>query len=645
MCGIVAILALSGAAGEGVPADALERAVARLHHRGPDGQGIWLADHGRVALGHTRLSIIDLDSGTQPIANEDGRIHIAVNGEFYGYEVQRAALERLGHRFSTRSDSEIALHLYEEQGADCVSALRGEFAFTLWDEGEERLLAFRDRYGIKPLFYSLHQGRLYLASEMKALFTAGVPARWDPEAVYFGIGLRGSGRTAFQGIRSLPPGHRLIADRSGLRVEPYWDIDYPPADAPPPAMSQQDLIDGFREVLEEAVRLRLRADVPVACYLSGGLDSCAILGMAARHRGDPIAAFTLRFEGKDYDEGPVAEEMAKLAGADYRPIRLRGDDLADHFSDAVFHAEGACINAHGVAKYLLSRAVQAAGFKVVLTGEGADEVLAGYPHFRQDLLLADDSLGSRSERRRLLGDLAASNEASQGLLLAAQVGPGSALLQERLGATPTFLRSQFARFAHMGKFHNADYFAGVDKTDPGRLLLQGIDCGRRLRGRDPLNQSLYLWAKTMLPDYVLATLGDRMEMAHGVEGRVPFLDHKVAEFLQAVPVNLKVRGLTEKYILREATRDVVTDTVYRRQKHPFLSPPSLPERSPKMAALLQDTLRSKAVDTVPFLNAGAVRRMADQLDKLPSHLRLGMDSHLMVLLSTVFLHQRLGVEG
>jgi len=645
MCGVVAIFAQAGAAQERVSTEALDRAVARLHHRGPDGRGVWVAPHGRVALGHTRLSIIDLESGAQPIANEDGQIHIAVNGEFYGYELVRQALERRGHRFSTRSDSEIALHLYEEHGADCVKELRGEFAFTLWDEGAQRLLAFRDRYGVKPLYYSLHQGCLYLASEMKGLFAAGVPARWDPEAVYFGIGLRGSGRTAFQGVRALPPGHRLIADRDGIRVEAYWDIDYPAADHPPQARPEQALIGGFREVLEEAVRLRLRADVPVACYLSGGLDSCAILGLAARHHADPISAFTLRFDNEAYDEGPVAEEMARLAGADYQPISLSGDDLADHFSDAVFHAEGACINAHGVAKFLLSRAVREAGFKVVLTGEGADEVLAGYPHFRQDLVLAGAVSGDRAERRRLLGELAAANEASRGLLLATQEGPGSSLLQERLGFTPTFLRSQFARFAHMGKFHDRDYFAALDRPDPARLLLGSLDVERRLRGRAPLHQSLYLWAKTMLPDYVLATLGDRMEMAHAVEGRVPFLDHKVTEYLQAVPPDLMIRGMTEKYILREATRDVVTDTVYRRQKHPFLSPPALPEQSPKMAALLQDTLRSKMVDAVPFLDGRQIRNMADQLGGISSELRRSMDSHLMVLLSTVLLHQRLGIEG
>ncbi len=641
MCGIVAIFSPNGP----VSVDALDRAVARLHHRGPDGQETWVAPHGRVALGHTRLSIIDLETGAQPIASEDEQLRIVVNGEFYDYERARQALERDGHRFRTRSDSEIALHLYEDLGADCVHRLRGEFAFTIWDERRQRLFACRDRFGVKPLFYCLHKGDLYLASEMKALFAAGIPARWDPESVYFGIGLRGSDRTPFQGIRSVPPGHCLAADRDGIRIVQYWDVDYPAGEDKSFALSDQEFVDGFRSTLEESVRLRLRADVPVACYLSGGLDSCAILGLAAQLRSDPIRAFTLRFDHKEYDEGPIAQEMAALAGAEFVPIALRQDDLADSFSDAVFHSEGVCINAHGVAKYLLSRAVRDAGFKVVLTGEGADEVLAGYPHFRQDLLTCGAEERDAAETDRLLEALAQSNEASRGILLAEQTGRDSALMRQRLGHIPTFLRPQLARFGHMQKFYAADYFTAFEARDPAELLLGGLDVDRRLKGRTAVQQSLYLWAKTFLPNYVLATLGDRMEMAHAVEGRVPFLDHEVAEFLQRTPDSLKIRGTTEKYILREAVRDVVTDTVSRRQKHPFLCPPAMPQRCPKMAALLQDTLRSKVVESIPFLDAVPVRQMADLLDTLTPPQRWSLDSHLMTLLSTIFLHQRLGVEG
>lgn len=638
MCGVVAIYS----PGRPVPGEALQRAVARLRHRGPDGEAVWTAPNGRVALGHTRLSIIDLETGAQPIASEDEELHIAVNGEFYGFERQRAALERNGHRFRTHSDSEIALHLYQDLGTGCAAELRGEFAFVLWDETAQRLVACRDRYGVKPLFYAEHDGVLYVASEMKALFAAGVPARWDAEAIYFGMALRGIGRTAFAGVRAVPPGHFLIADAGGLRLEPFWDLDYPVEGATAAApLRPEDAVQAFRALLEEAVRLRLRADVPVACYLSGGLDSCAILGLAARHRSDPIRAFTLRFDLPEYDEGPVAAEMAALAGADYTPLVVRQDDLADNFSDAVFHAEGTCINTHGVAKYLLSRSVRSAGYKVVLTGEGADEVLAGYPHFRQDLLAA----AAPGEVAHLEGALAEANAVSRGILLAERGKADSPLLRARLGGIPSFLHSQLNRFEYMGALQNPAYFAPFQGRDPAELLLAGLDVERRLKGRAPVDRALYLWAKTMLPNYVLATLGDRMEMAHAVEGRLPFLDTAVAEFLQGVPVDLKIRGMTEKYLLREAVRDVVTERVYRRQKHPFLSPPATPRRSPKMAALLQDSLRSKTVESIPFLDARRVRALADKVAAMTPGERASHDSHLMVVLSTILLHQRMGVEG
>ncbi|GAB4369214.1 MAG: asparagine synthase (glutamine-hydrolyzing) [Kiloniellaceae bacterium] len=636
MCGVVALYAPD----RPVPGEALQRAVARLRHRGPDGEAVWTAPHGRVALGHTRLSIIDLETGAQPIASENDDLHIAVNGEFYDFERQRTALERAGHRFRTRSDSEIALHLYQDLGTGCAAELRGEFAFVLWDETAQRLVACRDRYGVKPLFYAEHDGVLYVASEIKALFAAGVPARWDAEAIYFGIALRGIGRTAFAGVRAVPPGHFLIADAGGLRLEPYWDLDYPAEGAATP-LRPEDAVRQFRALLEEAVRLRLRADVPVACYLSGGLDSCAILGLAARHRADRIRAFTLRFDHPEYDEGPVAAEMAALAGADYNPLVVRQDDLADNFSDAVFHAEGTCINTHGVAKYLLSLSVRSAGYKVVLTGEGADEVLAGYPHFRQDLLAA----AVPGEAVQLEGALAKANALSRGILLAERGEADSPLLRACLGTVPSFLHSQLNRFEHMGRLQNPAYFAPFQGRDPAELLLAGLDVERRLKGRAPVDQALYLWAKTMLPNYILATLGDRMEMAHAVEGRLPFLDPAVAEFLQGVPVDLKIRGMTEKYLLREAVRDVVSERVYRRQKHPFLSPAATPKRSPKMAALLQDTLRSKTVEALPFFDARRMRALADAVAAMTPRQRASHDSHLMVVLSTILLHQRMGVAG
>src|SRR5215469_12075258 len=328
MCGIVGFFSRRAPNSEA----ALRRATRTLNHRGPDGQGHWMSKDGRVALGHTRLSIIDLTTGDQPIASEDGKTRIVVNGEFYGYESIQRELERSGHRMRTRSDSEIALHLYEDLGAQCLHQLRGEFAFVLWDETNRTIFAARDRFGIKPLFYAIHKDTLYLASEAKALFAAGVPANWDAESVYHGVEHGGHPtRTLFDGVFQLPPGHYLIATDKHVELHPYWDFNYPKSERGAALRSDFEYAAEFRDALEEAVRIRLRADVPVGCYLSGGLDSCAVLGLAARHHTGSIRAFTLTFDRTEYDEGGIAQEMAAKAGAEFFPIPIRQDDLADHF--------------------------------------------------------------------------------------------------------------------------------------------------------------------------------------------------------------------------------------------------------------------------------------------------------------------------
>lgn len=334
MCGIVAMYSSRGTVAR---AD-LERATRRLTQRGPDGQRQWIAPHGRVGLGHARLSIIDLRTGDQPIANEDGRLHIVVNGEFYDYERIQRELERRGHRLTTRSDSEIALHLYEDYGAACLRQLRGEFAFAVWDEANQTLFAARDRFGIKPLFYATHAGTLYVASEVKALFAAGVPARWNQQVRFGSMAGGHPTETLFEGISQVPAGHYLVATAGYLHLHRYWDFNYPDASAPMPSRDDREYAERLRDVLDDAVRLRLRADVPVGCYLSGGLDSCAVLGLAAKHHSEPIRAFTLTFDRADYDEGPIAKEMAARTGADFFPVPIKQSDLADHFFDATAYA-------------------------------------------------------------------------------------------------------------------------------------------------------------------------------------------------------------------------------------------------------------------------------------------------------------------
>ena len=643
MCGITAVLSASGPIAE----ETMHRGTSALHHRGPDGRGHWLSPDRRIGLGHTRLSIIDLQTGAQPIANEDESLWIVANGEFYDFERIRAGLRDRGHHFLTGSDSEIALHLYEDLGPECLHHLRGEFAFVLWDGRNRRLFAGRDRFGVKPLFYAEHGGALYLASEVKALFAMGVPAGWSAEAVYAGGFILPGERTLFRNVHAVPPGHYLRATPESRRLHQYWDVVYPvDGDAQDPR-TEREYVQGFRTVLEESVKTRLRADVPVGCYLSGGIDSCAVLGLAALHHNGPVRAYTLTFDGAQYDESAIAREMAQKAGADFHPVPVTQNDLAAHFRDSVIQAELPCMNAHSVAKYMLSRAVRQSGYKVVLTGEGSDEILAGYPHFRRDMLLYHTAGQDPVEVERLMKELEAANQVSRGILMPEGETDSGTVCQELLGFVPTWLDAQTAGLLKLRQLMNDDFVAGMQGLDVVGSLLASVDVRRRLKGRNAVHAALYLWAKTVLPHYILSNLGDRMEMAHSIEGRVAFMDHNVAEYLHQVPVALKIHGMTEKYILREAVQDVVTDTVYRRQKHPFLSPPATLNPEGDLHGLMQDTLRSEAAAAVPFLDRARVIALLDKSadPDLDFGARVVLDQILTLALSFVFLHHGLGLEN
>ena len=637
MCGIVACYSRR----DPVSRDTLERATKSLYHRGPDGQRHWISTNGRVGLAHARLSIIDLATGDQPIASEDEEARIIVNGEFYGFEAIQRDLEARGHRLRTRSDSEIALHLYEDYGVQCLHYLRGEFAMVLWDERRRMIFAARDRFGIKPLFYAWHNGTLYFASEAKALFAAGVPARWDEESVFNVVAFGGHQvRTLFDGIHQIPPGHYMLVTEGHVQVSPYWDFNYPSASKTAANRSDEEYAAEFRGALEEAVRIRLRADVPVGVYLSGGLDSCSVLGLAARHHPEPIKAFTLTFDDAAYDEGPIAKEMAARAGAEYYPIPIRQRDLADNFADAIAQCESLCVNAHGVAKYLLSRAVRDAGYKVVVTGEGSDEVLGGYPHFRRDMVLYNSEGQDPAAISELLQWLEEHNKVSRGLLLPdGEIGPVDRV-RRILGYVPSWIETFSSRSVKMMPLLSQEMMNRYGPTQGAWAILDDLDVRGQLTGRDPLHQSLYLWSKTLLCGYILTMLGDRMEMAHSIEGRVPFLDHHLIEVLRSQPVNQKIRGMTEKFVLREAVRDVITDTVYRRQKHPFLSPPATLNPEDTFHNYVQDTLRGPAMASMPFFDQKEVVALLDRLPGMDTGERTANDQVLMLLASMCVLQDR-----
>lgn len=642
MCGIVAI------ARKNEPVDELilQKAVEALHHRGPDGRKTWLSPSGLVGLAHTRLSIIDLHTGDQPLSSQDGTIHAVVNGEFYGFQDIRSELQAKGHKFKTRSDSEILIHLYEEYGAQCVHRLRGEFAFVLWDERQHKLFAARDRFGIKPLFYTMRGQDLLLASEMKAFRAAGLSFHWDEESFYHAnlMGTFLQDRTLFAGIRQLAPGHMLISDHGNISISQYWDFDYPTAVQLPKVGDEREVIEEFGAVLEEAVRLRMHADVPVASYLSGGLDSCAVLGLAAKHAPGPVEAFTLGFDHDAYDETSIARDMAAKAGANFHPIAMTQEIMAENFEEAVYSTETLTWNAHGVAKYLLSRAVRDAGFKVVLTGEGSDEILGGYPHFRRDKVLFQSDDLPQAQKDALLNELDNANKVSAALLMAhgdEMLTP--AIIEKTIGFFPSWMGAFSSGAARYQSLYSAAFANKTKSYAPYQNLSDSLNIARQLNGREAITKSMYLWSKVALPNYILSVLGDRMEMAHSIEGRVPFLDHVVVEMARKIPMSLKISGMTEKYVLREAVKPVITEEVYKRQKHPFLSPPATLKREGRLSQLLRDSVASTSFKTQPFFDQAQVIRYIERSEKEDDVAKAASDVVLTAVLSTTVLQNKFSV--
>lgn len=632
MCGIISLYSKRAPVNEAN----IQAALKSLYHRGPDQQNYWLSESKKIALGHTRLSIIDLTTGDQPISNSSNSHHIVANGEFYDFEIIRKQLQEKGYHFKTGSDSEIALHLYNEYGTACLKHLRGEFAFCIWDESQKVFFAARDRFGIKPLYYAWHNDQLYIASEIKALIAAGVPAKWDVES-YLSRAFFFRDRSLFEGIHQVPPGHYILATDSGFRINKYWDISYPTTDEYHAEYNEDEIIKDVRNSLLDATRTRLRADVPVGVYLSGGLDSCAVLGMATEIHHKSVDAFTLSFESPDYDESAIAKKMAEHSGANYNPISIKQSDLADYFSESIKHSETVCMNAHGIAKYVLSKEVRKQGYRVVLTGEGADEVFAGYSSFRNDMILYNSESQNPDTVQSLLDSLNQSNKVSSGLLTTQNTPKNIEFIKRFLSFEPSWLPPLAEINNSIKDLYNADTKSYLGNINPIYQFLIHSDLVNQVEGREPVHASMYLMSKSALPNYVLTILGDRMEMANSLEGRLPFLDHHLVEKVRNLPVRYKIRGMQEKYIMREAVKPYVIKDVYQREKHPFLAPPSVLSPSDKLHQLVQDTLRSDLFNSLPFFNQDAVISFLDEIPNLAQDKWASTEAILMELLSLSYL--------
>ena len=568
MCGIAGIQHFNG---EPVRREPLERMVSVLEHRGPDANGVALC--GQVGLGHTRLSIIDLAGGAQPMPSADGNLTVTFNGEIFNYIELRQELIALGRHFSTSSDTEVLLQAYAEWGEQCVTRFNGQWAFAIWDARQKKLFLSRDRLGKRPLFYSVVGQSLLFASEIKALFThPAVPKSIDPIGLdqVFTFWSTLPPRTIFRGIQQLPPGHSLTVERGKLRVARYWDVDFSKRfDGVPSQQLEEQLLD----LLTDATRLRLRSDVPVGAYLSGGLDSSITSALAKTCSSHRLSTFSVEFDNAEFDESRFQSEVVHRLGTEHHAVRCTHDDIGRVFPDVIRHAETPILRTAPAPLFLLSRLVRESGIKVVLTGEGADEFLGGYDIFKEAKLRRFWARQSHSTSRPLLLKRLypyMKNIQSQ----------SAAYLKAFFQVRPQDLASPF--FSHLPRWEltsklkdlfTPEMAAATYDADP--LLDAEANLPKSFSSWDGFSQSQYLEATGLLPGYLLSSQGDRVMMGNGIEGRFPFLDHRLVEFAAQLPPRLKMCGLNEKHLLKQATKHLVPESIRNRTKQPYRAPDAL----------------------------------------------------------------------
>jgi len=648
MCGIAGIFYREK--NRPVNAQLLANMAAIQHHRGPDGFGVEVMDGQGVGFAHARLSIIDLNEerARQPFRSADDSLLLAHNGEFYDYQRIRTDLTSRGARFSTKSDSEIILHLFPRFGMEeTLRRLRGEFAFALYDAKEDALHLVRDRFGIKPLYYHMSDTGVVFGSEIKVVMAhPEVPRRFNNEGLLHQLmQVMVPGTTPYEGIHQVKPGHVVTFRRQGLgyQVEdrPYWDFEFPDASFHKGEKDEAESIEAVREGLTEAVRLRLQADVPVGCYLSGGVDSCAILGLSAAMRQDPVKAFTIGFTDKAYDETPIAQEMAQATGADQDILRLDASHLYGHFEKTVWHAERTIYNTLAVAKYLMSQHVRDVGYKVVVTGEGSDELFAGYPSFRRDLFLHGLDDMDASERKRWEAMLGESNALFKGAMLADEEH-GDMYLTDRVGFTPSCLQPWLACEGTARDVLNKDRAALLTDYKPGFAIAEKLDRAK-LDGRHPLDRAQYVWSKTMLEGQILTWGGDRVDMANSMEARPAFLDHHLAEMATRIPPLHRIKDRKEKYVLKEAMKGLLPKTLYEREKFAFMAPPATINKDKwnAMMGLADEHLSENAIGESGLLDRAAVKGVIEeaQSDATPRARKVQLDAVINHMLGVQMLHR------
>ncbi|KAJ7617909.1 putative asparagine synthase [Roridomyces roridus] len=675
MCGLTAIFHSDAATRPSVDVlqQKLEASLELIKHRGPDSRGTYVSPDARVGLGHVRLAIIDLATGQQPLSDEDDLIHCVVTGEIYDHDRIRVEMQREEFSFKTKSDSELVVQLYKRDGINLLFSLRGELAFVLYDVKRRMLLAARDRFGIKPLYYTVLDGRVLFASEMKAFMGLGWQPEWDLDSIAHN-GDIGDERTVFKGVFKLGAGHLALCGPSGqLRLERYWDVSYPSPSATT-TQTIDEMIQSVRDMLIESVRLRLRADVPLAVYLSGGLDSSTVAGIATHvlREANPeakVTAFTLAYiEDAATDESPIAIRTAEHLGAEIHAVPATEAGLVEVFEEAVWHSEQIITSFHGSGKILLSKAVRENGYKVALSGEGSDELFAGYPWFLLDYLRSADpaaqALGiptpTADERLALLEERESKATYPQISTEGVEVDRAALNL---LAVGAHHVVSTLSLFD--GRVLRAEVVERTGESNVVRCMAEALDPRVRQHSLDgswhPVNVSMYATTKSLMTNIILNQCGDRADMVHAIESRVAFLDHQLVEYVTSLPPSVKLMpsktdgnqwSFTEKWILRKAAQPFITAEVFNRKKIPF-NPPPQPRTQDGLQKLtplqehFQHRITQPAVERTGFLDWVYINGILREYLETPIFSSDGaVDKRarrLMGVLSFVVLQERFGV--
>ena len=601
MCGITGIVNLERP--EPIGEETLRGMLGMLRHRGPDEFGIYASPW--AGLGSARLSILDLSGGQQPISNEDQSLWIVYNGEVFNYVELRPQVEALGHRLTTHTDTEIILHLYEEYGPACLNLLNGQFAIAIWDERERSLFLARDRMGIRPLFYTQKDGRFIFGSEVKAMLAyPGLKAEIDPAALAQAFTLWSVQPPAsiFRGIQALPPAHSLLLKDGRAEVTPYWALDLSQEmDADQPV---GPVLEEFKQLLIDSTLIRLRADVPVGAYLSGGLDSSLTTAVIRKYTQNHLETFSIAFSDPQFDESSFQRRMAETLGTNHHVVYATHEDIGRVFPEVIWHAETPVLRTAPAPMFLLSGLVREHNMKVVITGEGADELLGGYDIFKEMLVRRFWARNPDSELRpRLLTRLYPD--------IAGMSAPGRAYLKAFFKKDIT--RTDWPYYSHAIRWSNGQRLLRFLQPLPAASLEEQAAAVPLPAGFDrwsPLAKAQYLEMMTFLSPYLLSSQGDRMGMGHSVEGRFPFLDYRVVEFCNRLPAQWKMYGLTEKWLLRQFGRELLPEEIWRRVKRPYRAPIHRSFFNADAPGYIQRALSADALEESGLFNPLAVQQLA-----------------------------------